>query len=78
MAESDEQKIHSEEIKKKQMDKQMREKGIHREEYDAKVVNDPADRLLHDLARDIREMQDRLMNIESILNILLKSKEKDL
>jgi hypothetical protein len=42
MTESDEQKIHSEEIKKKQMDKQMREKGIRGEEYDHKVVNDPS------------------------------------
>jgi peptide subunit release factor 1 (eRF1) len=38
----------------------------------------PADRALHDFARDIREIQDQLMNIESILNKLLKSKEKDL
>jgi hypothetical protein len=78
MTDSDEQKIHEEDIKRKQMDKEMREKGGHREEYNTKVINDPAGRLLHDLVRDIREMQNRLTNIESILYKLLESKGKDL
>jgi hypothetical protein len=78
MTESDEQKIHREDIKKKQMNKEMSEIGRHREEYDAKAVNDPRDRLLHDLARDISDMKNRLTNIESILYKLLESKEKDL
>lgn len=78
MAGSDEQKIHEEDIKRKQMDKKMREKGGHREEYNTKVISDPAGMLLHDLVRDIREMQNRLTNIESILYKLLESKGKDL
>ncbi|MGA7603427.1 MAG: hypothetical protein WCE33_10125 [Nitrososphaeraceae archaeon] len=78
MTDSDEQKIHEEDIKRKQMDKEMREKRGHREEYNTKVISDPAGRLLHDLARDIREMQNRLTNIESILYKLLESKGKDL
>jgi hypothetical protein len=78
MTASDEQKIHEEDIKRKQMDKEMREKGVHREEYNTKVISDPAGTLLHDLARDIREMQNRLTNIESILCKLLESKGKDL
>jgi hypothetical protein len=78
MIDSDEQKIHEEDIKRKQMDKEMCEKGGHREEYNTKVLSDPADRLLHDLARDIREMQNRLTNMESILYKLLESKGKDL
>ena len=78
MIDSDEQKIHEEDIKRKQMDKEMREKRGHREEYNTKVLSDPADRLLHDLARDIREMQNRLTNMESILYKLLESKGKDL
>jgi hypothetical protein len=79
MTDSDEQKIHEEDIKRKQMDKEMGEKRGHREEYNTKVINDdPAGRLLHDLARDIREMQNRLTNIESILYKLLESKGKDL
>jgi hypothetical protein len=71
MTESDEQKIHGEDIKEKQMDKEMREIGRHGQEYDAKVDIDAADRLLHDLARDISEMKKRIMNIESILYKLL-------
>ena len=78
MADSDEQKIHEEDIKRKQMDKKMHEKGGHREEYNTKVISDPAGMLLHDLVRDIREMQNRLTNIESILYKLLESKGKDL
>jgi hypothetical protein len=83
MTESDEQKIHREDIKNKQMDKEMSEIemseiGRHREEYDAKAVNDPRDRLLHDLARDISDVKNRLTDIESILYKLLESKEKDL
>jgi hypothetical protein len=78
MIESDEQKIHGEDIRKKQMDKEMREKGRHRELHDARAVNEPGDRFLRDLAKDISEMKNRLMNIESILYTLLESKEKDL
>lgn len=78
MIESDEQKIHGEDIRKKQMDKEMREKGRHRELHDARAVDESGDRLLRDLAKDISEMKNRLMNIESILYTLLESKEKDL
>lgn len=78
MIESDEQKIHGEDIRKKQMDKEMREKGRHRELHDSRAVNEPEDRLLRDLAKDISDMKNRLMNIESILYTLLESKEKDL
>jgi hypothetical protein len=56
----------------------MREKGRHRELHDARPVNEPGDRLLRDLAKDISDMKNRLMNIESILYTLLESKEKDL
>jgi hypothetical protein len=47
------------------MDKEMRENGGHREEYNTKVISDAAGRLLHDLAGNIRVMQNRLTNIES-------------
>jgi hypothetical protein len=51
------------------MDRQMREEGGHTIEYNT------TDTLLLDLVRDVREMKNRLTELESAVHKLLKSKE---
>jgi hypothetical protein len=67
---SEERRIHEEEIARKRLDKNIIEERQHSEQYNWVGDEDPT---LSELAEKITEVQDRLSRIESKIDTLLES-----
>lgn len=70
-------RILEEESKSRLMDEKMREEGEHRKEHTTVVNTDPIPRRLDEIVGTIIKLENQLYRIESKLDKLLASSEKD-